>query len=112
LVTVGYTNPGILETFDMAGNLLWRYRSLPGDPLLNHPSLALPLPNGDLLVNDDYNHRVVVVDPRTNRIVWQYGVTAQPDSGPGHLNQPDGVDLVPPYSLAITHASTMGEPSR
>jgi DNA-binding beta-propeller fold protein YncE len=112
LVTVGYTNPGILETFDLAGNLLWRYRPLPGDPLLNHPSLALPLPNGDFLVNDDYNHRVVVVDPRTSRIVWQYGVTAQPGSMPGHLNQPDGVDLVPPFSLTITHASTMGGPSR
>jgi hypothetical protein len=111
LVTVGYTNPGVLETFDTAGNLLWRYRSLPGDSLLNHPSLALPLPNGDFLVNDDYNHRVIVVDPRTNRIVWQYGVTGQPGSVAGHLNQPDGVDLVPPYSLAITHASTMGEPS-
>jgi hypothetical protein len=62
-------------------------------------------------VNDDYNHRVIVVDPRTNRIVWQYGVIGQPGSVAGHLNQPDGVDLVPPYSLAVTHASTMGEPS-
>ena len=26
--------------------------------------------------NDDYNDRVIVVDPQTNRIVWQYGHTA------------------------------------
>ena len=37
------------------------------------PSLGLPLPNGDILVNDDFNDRVIVIDPVTNRIVWQYG---------------------------------------
>jgi hypothetical protein len=28
----------------------------------------------------------------------------------GYLDDPDGVDLVPPDSLLITHAATMGEP--
>ena len=32
---------------------------------LDEPSLALPLPNGDVLANDDNNNRVIVVDPRT-----------------------------------------------
>jgi hypothetical protein len=50
-----------------------------------------------------------VVDPATNRIVWQYGHTGQAGSAPGYLNDPDGVDLVPPDSLLITHAATMGE---
>jgi hypothetical protein len=31
-------------------------------------------------------------------------------SAPGYLNDPDGVDLVPPDSLLITHAATMGSP--
>jgi hypothetical protein len=53
---------------------------------------------------------VVVVDPATNRVVWQYGHTGVPGQGPGYLNDPDGVDLVPPDSLLVTHAGTMGEP--
>jgi hypothetical protein len=78
--------------------------------VLNHPSLALPLLNGDVLLNDDYDDRVIVVDPHTDRIMWQYGKRGAAASGPGRLNIPDGVDLVPPYSLDGTHAGTMGRP--
>jgi outer membrane protein assembly factor BamB len=98
-VTVGWESPGVLETFDRRGRLHWRYRPRSGAPPLDHPSLALPLPNGDFLVNDDFNDRVIVVDPRTNRIVWQYGHTGVPGSAPGYLSRPDGVDLVPPAAL-------------
>lgn len=97
-LSVDYTNPGAIETFDSHGRLRWRYAPK-GRNALDHPSLALPLPNGDILANDDYNDRVIVVDPRTNRIVWQYGHTARPGSKPGYLNTPDGVDLAPPYTL-------------
>jgi hypothetical protein len=55
----------------------------------------MPLPNGDVAVNDDYRHRVVVIDPRTNRIVWQYGHTDIPGTTPGYLNTPDGMDFIP-----------------
>jgi hypothetical protein len=61
------------------------------------------------LCNDDWNDRVIVVDPRTDKIVWQYGHTGVPGTAPGYLNIPDGVDLVPPYSLLVSHASTLGE---
>ena len=98
-VTVGWQSPGILETFDRHGNLRWRYRPRAGDPPLDHPSLALPLPNGDFLLNDDFNDRVIVVDPRTNRVVWQYGHTGVAGTAPGYLSRPDGVDLVPPAAL-------------
>src|SRR5579884_2078889 len=104
-VTVGWQSPGILETFDRLGRLHWRYQPRPGQPQLDHPSLALPLPNGDFLVNDDFNDRVIVVDPRTNEVVWQYGHTGVPGSAPGYLSRPDGVDLVPPAALlARVHA--------
>lgn len=104
-----YSTPGQVVIFDNAGRTLWRFRPTGADEL-NHPSLALPLPNGDVLVNDDYNDRVIVVDPRTNQIVWQYGHTGVPGQEPGYLSNPDGVDLAPPYSLLMTHAATMGSP--
>jgi hypothetical protein len=101
-VTVGWQSPGVLETFDRRGHLRWRYRPRAGAPPLDHPSLALPLPNGDFLVNDDFNDRVIVVDPRTNRVVWQYGHTGVAGNAPGYLSRPDGVDLAPPAAL-LTH---------
>ena len=108
-LSVDYAKPGMIETFDGAGKVLWRFRPT-GANELNQPSLAIPLPNGDFLCNDDYNHRVIVVDPRTNTIVWQYGFTGQPGRTAGYLRIPDGLDLLPPHSLLITHAPTMGLP--
>jgi hypothetical protein len=76
---------------------------------MDHPSLAMPLPNGNVAVNDDYRHRVIVIDPRTNTIVWQYGHTDQPGTAPGYLNTPDGMDFVPigprggPDYAAVAH---------
>ncbi|MGH8888742.1 MAG: PQQ-binding-like beta-propeller repeat protein [Acidothermaceae bacterium] len=97
-LTVDYSKPGQILIFDQNGQPLWRFKPS-GAQAMNHPSLALPLPNGDIVCNDDANHRVIVVDPRTNAIVWQYGVTHVAGSAPGYLDNPDGVDLVPPYSL-------------
>jgi hypothetical protein len=103
-LTVDYSSAGQVVEFDKAGRTLWRMRGL------NHPSLALPLPNGNILLNDDFNDRVIVINPVTHRIVWQYGHTGVAAARPGYLNDPDGVDLVPPDSLLITHAASMGQP--
>jgi hypothetical protein len=103
-LTADYADPGQVVEFNAQGRLLWRLGGF------SKPSLAVPLPNGDILINDDFNHRVVVVDPRTNRVVWQYGHTGVAGQAAGYLNDPDGVDLVPPDSLLVTHAGTMGEP--
>jgi len=46
-------------------------------------------------VNDDYRDRVVVIDPRTRRIVWQYGHAGIGATRPGFLRTPDGLDFVP-----------------
>jgi DNA-binding beta-propeller fold protein YncE len=108
-LSVDYASPGAIETFTSHGMLLWRYAP-GGASALDHPSLALPLPNGDVLANDDRNHRVIVVDPRTNRIVWQYGHTGVRGSREGFLSNPDGVDLAPPYSLAVRFAATLRAP--
>lgn len=108
-VTADYSNPGQVVEFTSSGQLLWRYAPS-GSQSLDQPSLALPLPNGDVLLNDDWNHRVIVVDPKTDQVVWQYGHTGVPGAGPGYLYKPDGLDLVPPYSLAILHKSAMKGP--
>ncbi len=108
-ITADYSRPGQIVIFDDAGKALWRYRPT-GKDALNEPSLAIVLPNGLVLANDDANHRVIVVDPKTNRIVWQYGETGRPGREPGRLHTPDGVDLAPPHSHLMIHAPTMGKP--
>jgi hypothetical protein len=90
-----YSNPGHVLIINHHGKVLWRYGPVAGHGRLDHPSLAMPLPNGDVAVNDDYRHRVVVIDPRTNRIVWQYGHSDHPSTAPGYLNTPDGMDFIP-----------------
>jgi DNA-binding beta-propeller fold protein YncE len=108
-LSVDYTQPGALETFTPDGQLRWRYEPMGADAL-DQPSLALPLPNGNILANDDKNDRVIVVDPHTNRVVWQYGHTHVPGAGEGFLSNPDGVDLAPPYSLAHRFAAVQRSP--
>ena len=106
-LTVDYSSPGQVVVFNQAGQTLWRYAPT-GASRLNHPSLALPLPNGDILLNDDLNDRVIVVDPLTDTVVWQYGHTGVRGIAAGYLNIPDGVDLVPPYSFAAAHTAALG----
>ncbi len=103
-ITADYSDPGQVVEFSQRGRLLWRFGGL------NRPSLAVPMPNGDILVNDDFNDRVIVIDPATGAIVWQYGHTGVPGRAPGYLNDPDGLDLVPPDSLLIRNAPALGGP--
>ncbi|MGH3499210.1 MAG: PQQ-binding-like beta-propeller repeat protein [Nocardioidaceae bacterium] len=97
-LTVDYSDPGQIVIFNKSGTALWRYKPT-GANALNHPSLALPMPNGDIVCNDDYNQRVLIINPRTHKIVWQYGHTHHKGHRAGYLSNPDGVDLVPPNSL-------------
>ncbi len=109
-LSADYVSPGAIETFTETGKLLWRFEPHGGPEELSNPSLALPLPNGDILANDDYNDRVIVIDPKTNKIVWQYGHRGVAGTAPGYLNNPDGVDLAPPYSLTMRFAKTLKAP--
>jgi outer membrane protein assembly factor BamB len=101
-----YTKPGGIYEFNRAGEILWSYAPSSGQGMLNHPSLAERLPNGLIAANDDYRDRVVIIDPKTKRIVWQYGVTGQPGTGPDHLKIPDGFDLLAPDGTTPTHPYT------
>jgi len=53
------------------------------------------LPNGTIAATDDWHHRVVLIDRTAKKIVWQYGHDGTPGSGPGFLQKPDGLDLLP-----------------
>jgi hypothetical protein len=95
ILLADYADPGAVVILDQHGRVLWRYGPSSGWGALNHPSLAIMLPNGDIAINDDYNDRVVIVDPKQRRIVWQYGHLARAGRGGGFLRTPDGMDFVP-----------------
>ena len=110
-LTADRSDPGQVVELDQQGKLLWRYGPTSGPGKLDRPSLCVPVPtNGDVVCSDDGNDRVVVIDPRTDRIVWQYGHSGVAGSAPGYLDHPDGVDLAPPYSLAARFAPSMVAP--
>jgi hypothetical protein len=85
---------------------VWSFGSSSGVDRLDRPSLAFRLPNGLVAVNDDWRHRVILVDPRTNRIVWQYGHTDVASAAPGYLDKPDGMDFLPASGKAAPVATS------
>lgn len=105
-LVVDYADPGGIYEFTRSGKILWSYHPEAGGGRLDHPSLAEQLPSGDIAVNDDYRHRVVIIDPKTKQIVWQYGVTGHPGRGPDHLHTPDGFDLLEAGGKIPTHPYT------
>ncbi len=96
IILADYASPGGVVILNRhTGKAMWTYRPASGPGRLDHPSLAAMLPNGMVIVSDDYNHRIVIINPRTNRIVWQYGHLGAAGRGPGYLNTPDGFDFLP-----------------
>ena len=77
--------------FNRSGQVLYRYQPAAGPGELNHPSLVELLPSGVFMLNDDYNDRMVAIDPSTGALVWQYGQTGVAGTAPGLLNTPDGL---------------------
>ncbi|MDR3642840.1 MAG: hypothetical protein P4L74_04410 [Candidatus Doudnabacteria bacterium] len=105
-----YSNPGQIVEVSRQGKIIWKFSGQAGDVKLNHPSLAIELPNGNILANDDLNHRVIVINKQTGKIVWQYGVTRKPGAADGQLNIPDGLDII--LSKPGTPALSVGAVSR
>ena len=94
VLVVDWWSPGAVVEVDLKGHLLWRYAPEGKEEHLNHPSVALGLRNGLVVLTDDWRHRVLVVDRKENRVVFQYGRTDTPGSDPGFLRYPDGLDLI------------------
>ena len=104
VIVVDHTRPGKIAEFDFSSSNAtltpsWQYAPSSGAGELNKPTLAVVLENGDVLVADAGNDRVIVIDPKLDhgagKIVWQYGHKARPGSRPGFLHTPDSVTLVP-----------------
>ncbi len=94
VIVADYSKPGRVVIFDPATRkVTWEYDVASGPGMLNHPSLAMELPNGDVVLNDDWRDRVLVIDRKSKKIIWQYGVTDHPGHKPGYLFNPDGLDI-------------------
>jgi hypothetical protein len=86
-----------------AGKVVWRYGRFgvtgSGPNQLNTPVQNTWLPNGDVLITDQGNQRVIEVRPSDNgvggRIVWQYGTTGTAGNGPNQLSNPNSAELLP-----------------
>jgi len=103
-----YNPPGegrALE-FTRSGTVTWLYDARSGDAMLKKPSLAERLPNGLIMINDDYRNRMVAIDPAINSIVWQYGLTDVPGTSPGLVSIPDGFDNLLANGTTPTHPVT------
>ena len=85
-----------VDEMDLSGHVAWSTQ-LPNVSYIYESNEISP--NGDFLVVDKANHRIIVVDPRTNYVVWQYGHTHVAGSGSGYLNNPTGLDVYPPNSV-------------
>jgi hypothetical protein len=95
ILVAGFDSPGRIDEITPRGRILWTYGPRSGYGALDRPSLAVRWPNGMIAATDDWHHRLVVIDPRAKRIVWQYGHLGIASAAAGYLSKPDGLDLLP-----------------
>ena len=95
VLVAGFVTPGRIDILTPRGQIVWTYGPSSGPGMLDRPSIAVRLPNGVIAATDDWHHRVVLIDPASKRIVWQYGHDGSPGSAPGYLRKPDGLELLP-----------------
>lgn len=112
ILVAGFYTPGRIDELTPAGRVVWTYGPTSGPGSLDRPSLAVRWPNGMIAATDDWHHRIVVIDPRTKRIVWQYGHFGIASSAPGYLSKPDGLDLLPAPQTTVVHHAHVGPTRR
>ena len=110
ILVAGFNTPGRVDELTPAGRIVWTYGPSSGPGSLDRPSLAVRWPNGMIAVTDDWHHRVVVIDPKTKRIVWSYGHKGVNGTAPGYLYKPDGLDLLPAVATAGSPAPAVTKP--
>jgi len=104
VIVVDRTHPGKVAEFNFSSSSTtltpsWQWSPTSGSGELNKPSLAIVLSDGDVMIADSGNDRVIIIDPKLNKgagkIVWQYGHTHKAGTTAGYLHTPDSVALVP-----------------
>ena len=98
ILVADWVSPGHIYLFGPGGQVRWNYTPT-GANQLNHPSSAQLLSNGDVLICDDHNDRIIVVQPTgptSGKVVWQYGQTGVAGTGPDQLDDASGVIPVTP----------------
>jgi hypothetical protein len=103
ILVAGFNQPGRVDEITPTGKIVWTWQPT-GEWTLNRPSLAVRWPNGMIALTDDWNHRVVVMNPRTKKVVWSYGHLNTPGRASGYLNKPDGLDLLPAVPSGVKAA--------
>jgi DNA-binding beta-propeller fold protein YncE len=72
-------------------------------PYLNYPDDAHLLSDGNFLTADIRNHRVLIIDPRANKIVTQWGTVGKRNHNPPHeLAAPNGATPLENGDILIT----------
>ncbi len=115
VLVAGFNTPGRVDEITPQGTIVWTYGPSSGPGALDRPSLAVRWPNGMIAVTDDWHHRIVVIDPRTKQIVWQYGHLGVPSRcgriplEAGRARPPPGGDDPGPRAAARRHAQGRGD---
>lgn len=90
------------------GHIVWQYGQAgvtgSGFNQLNTPVQNTYLPNGDILITDQGNQRVIEVT-RAKQIVWQQGMTGVAGSLYNQLNNPNSAELLDNGHILIADES-------
>jgi outer membrane protein assembly factor BamB len=90
---------------DANGNIIWQYGQFgvagSGPDQLNTPVQATWARRGTVFVTDQVNERVIEVDRKTKKIVWQYGQTGVSGDGQDQLNNPNSAELLDNGNILI-----------
>jgi hypothetical protein len=91
---------------DRGGNIVWQFGTFGvtgfGPNQLNTPVQNTYLPNGNVLITDQGNERIIEVRRTDNAIVWQYGQNGVIGNGPNQLSNPNAAELLTNGNILIS----------
>src|SRR5260370_16549228 len=94
---------------DQAGSIIWQYGQFGvtgfGPNQLNTPVQNTFLPNGNVLITDQGNERIIEVQRSDNSIVWQYGQNGVVGIGRNQLSNPNPPQLLPNTHILTSHTN-------
>jgi outer membrane protein assembly factor BamB len=91
---------------DREGDIVWQYGQFgvtgAGPNQLNTPVQNTFLPNGNVLITDQGNQRIIEVRRSDNAIVWQFGETGVVGADNSHLSNPNAAELLANGNILIS----------